>query len=331
MKSISYQRIATALLNNVRREYPHSHSGVFTSDKIFSVRAMHPIFYGCFDWHSSVHSHWSLLRVLELSDDHDLSESIISYFDSVFTVEKVAGECVYFQVSNNSGFERPYGWAWLLKLVAQLHLSSHSYARDWAGQLTPLADLLVDRLCKYLPKLRYPIRSGQHNNTAFALKLILDYAQAMNNKGLESLVCHKANEFYGADVASPYQEPGGEDFLSPSLQTALLMQQVLPNEHFPFWLSRYLPFGSHLSHSPLTAVVQSSDRTDGRLAHLDGLNLSRAWCMRSIALSFPEVSVISRRLNCLADQHLSAGSKHIHDDYMGEHWLGTFYLLALHP
>lgn len=330
MDNLQFEHIVSATLLHVRQEFPHSQSRVFESaEDLQTPSSVHPIFYGSFDWHSCVHSHWLLLHALERAPQGLQARQIEQHFNSHFTSPKVEAECDFFRRPAQAGFERPYGWVWLLKLVAQLKGSTLPQASQWLANLEPLAELLASRLKSYLPKLVYPIRSGQHNNTAFALLLALDYAQAFNDIEFDRLLQTLALSYFKEAVACPELEPGGEDFLSPTWQQALLMQRVLVPEEYRQWFSTYLLAPSVSASSRLFIPVQVSDRTDGRLAHLDGLNLSRAWCMTRISQSFAVGSDEHCRLTESAAQHLQASSAHLHDHYMGEHWLATFLFLAL--
>ncbi|PTT10572.1 MULTISPECIES: DUF2891 domain-containing protein [unclassified Pseudomonas] len=323
------QSIASALLKHVSRQYPHSQSRVFESATDFSEpRTVHPIFFGCFDWHSSVHAHWLLLRALELVPNSEIAPQIETHFNAQFTVENVRIEASFFSRSAQSGFERPYGWAWLLKLVTQLKVSRLPVSEIWHSRLDPLASLLSGAFQQYLPKLLYPIRSGQHNNTAFALLFALEYAEVHGRIETAVAIRAYASNFFGRDVACTRVEPGGEDFLSPLWQVAMLMQQVLPHNEYVSWLQRFLPEPSLWAGHSFLRPVSVSDRSDGRLAHLDGLNFSRAWCMKKVARSFPVGCIQQRLLFDSAIAHLKTSRNSIHLDYMGEHWLGSFLMLA---
>jgi hypothetical protein len=330
MKNLQLENIVSATLLHVRREFPHSQNRVFESaEDLQPPSNVHSIFYGSFDWHSSVHSHWLLLRALERAPQGRQARQIEQHFNSHFTSAKAESECAFFRQPAQAGFERPYGWAWLLKLVAHLKSSVLPQAAQWYTSLAPLAQLLASQLSDYLPKLIYPIRSGQHNNTAFALLLALEYAHALDDHELGRLLHERTLSFFLTDMACLNLEPGGEDFLSPIWQQALLMQRVLTPEDYQLWFSRFMSAFNFSAENRLFTPVQVSDRTDGRLAHLDGLNLSRAWCMGRIARSFAVGSVEHRRLIESTEHHLQASSSHLHDHYMGEHWLATFLFLAL--
>ena len=330
MNDIAIEHIVSGTLLHLCREYPHFLSRVFESvEDLQSPRQVHPVFYGSFDWHSSVHSHWLLLRALDRVPDGAHARTIVKHFNDHFTPVAVEGECAFFRRSDQAGFERPYGWAWLLKLSAQLKTSSLPQAGRWYATLAPLAELVVRRLVDYLPKLAYPIQTGQHNNTAFTLLLGLDYARALGDDPLERILSEHAISYFAQGPVYPEYEPGGEDFLSPTWQRALLMQRVLEPADYHAWLSSSLPLSEQARHPRLFIPVQVTDRRDERLAHLDGLNFSRAWCMREIARSFPSNSQEYHLLTHSARQHVQASQPHIYDHYMGGHWLATYLFLAL--
>lgn len=329
LDNVAFKRLVTSTLRHVRQEFPHSQSRVFESAEDFErPSAVHPIFYGSYDWHSCVHGYWLLARALEHPLDAELTRRIVQLFDEQFTPENVAKECLFFIRPAQQGFERPYGWAWLLKLTAQLSRCTHPHAARWFKHLSSLARVIAGRLQDYLPKLSYPIESGIHNNTAFSLLLALDYADSAGAVELQQLLRAKGLQFFGHQNRLPANEPGGEDFLSPTWQRALLMQQLLSASAYGDWLLGQFSQIDKAALELLTPVA-TTDRTDGRLAHLDGLNLSRAWCMRSISRSLDPKSSIHARLLEAADLHLEASENSLHDHYMGEHWLGTFLFLAL--
>lgn len=322
-------RLARIALGHVRREFPHSENIRLNSAADLAMpRENHPIFYGSYDWHSCVHSYWLLARLLRAHPALPERQAIIELFDVQLTAAKVAGELAYFLLPGRQGFERPYGWAWLLKLSHELAEVQQSLERDWSVALAPLAEEIAGRFVGYLPKLHYPIRSGNHANTAFALTLALDYAQQADDQVLRDMIVERAQHYFLADSAYPAWEPGGEDFLSPGWQEALLMQRVLPTQAFATWFSAFLPTLALGQPLHLLQPAGVSDRSDGRLAHLDGLNLSRAWCLRSLGRSLPDTDPRRVILNQAAQVHQRAGMAHLQDDYMGEHWLATFALLA---
>lgn len=323
--------LAGITLGHVRREYPHSETVRSQSalDEPRAPQVSHPIFFGSYDWHSCVHGHWLLARLLRRCPDSPEADRIIKLFNEAYTEQNVAGELAFFRLPGRAGFERPYGWCWLLKLYLELQglAGQVGQSRAWHLPLQPLAQEISERLGAYLPRLLYPIRSGTHNNTAFALLLALDYANACD-EGLHNQVQERARAYFANDRGYQGWEPGGEDFLSPGWQEALLMHRTLGAD-FTGWFDAFLPELTAGRPAALLAPVRVSDRSDGRLAHLDGLNLSRAWCMGEIASALPSGHASRQRLRAAAEEHLQAGAAHLQDDYMGEHWLATFLLLAL--
>jgi hypothetical protein len=312
---------ASIALGHVRREYPHKLDHVLTEDAdALPPRVLHPIFHGSFDWHSCVHGYWLLAHLLRRFPDMAPAGEVAALLDAMLTPDKVAGELAYLRRPASRGFERPYGWAWLLKLQAELehHGGGH------AAILRPLAAAFAAQLRAFLPALRYPQRVGTHSNTAFAIVLALDYA-AIADPPLEALLRGTAERLFRGDVACQAWEPDADAFLSPALIEADCMRRVLSAEDFAPWFAAFLP---HLAaDEPVTlfqpAVV--SDRSDGKIAHLDGLNFSRAWCWRNLAA----VPAESTRLLATAEAHLQAALPHVAGDYMGEHWLASFAVLAL--
>jgi len=316
-------RFAAIALGHVTREYPHKLDQVLEGpEDLLSPKALHPIFFGSFDWHSCVHGYWLLLRTLRLYPDMPSSVRIRTLADEMFAPEKVAGERAYLDRAYTGGFERPYGWAWLL----MLHAEMQRHEAVWADDLAPLAAAFADRFKAFLPKLTYPIRTGTHFNTAFALVLAGEWAAA-NDPALAALIGERGRAYYGEDRACPAWEPGGDDFLSGSLTEALLMKRALPREEFIIWFKLFLPDLADASPQSLFTPAFVSDRSDGKIAHLDGVNLSRAWCWRSLADALdPDLAALARTT---ADRHLEASLPHVAGDYMGEHWLATFAMLAL--
>src|SRR3954467_6474543 len=307
-------RFAAIALDHVTREYPHKLDHVMDGpEDVLGPRALHPIFFGSFDWHSCVHGWWLMLRVRRLFPGRPESRRIEALADGMLAPDKVAGELAYLDRAYTGGFERPYGWAWLLALhrEAQCHED-----RPWAEDLAPLARAFASRFLAFLPKLTYPIRAGTHFNTAFALILALEWAEE-NDPSLADLIRKRAQSWFGGDRNCPGWEPGGDDFLSPALIEALCMRRCLPERAFGPWFGGFLPRLDEGEPASLFTPAYVSDRSDGKIAHLDGVNLSRAWCWR--ALGRPEV----------AEAHLDASLPHVAGDYMGEHWLATFALLAL--
>lgn len=317
-------------LGHVLREYPHSENVRLNSAAdLATPRCAHPVFFGSYDWHSCVHSYWLLARLLDRFPNSDAAGEVVALFDEQLTVEKVERELAWLSAPGRGGFERPYGWAWLLRLQGALHVLRHPHAAAWKRNLQPLADLLSDSFIGYLSRLGFPVRAGTHTNTAFAMLFAYDYAERTGNTRLIEAVTGRGQAYYLADAGYHGWEPGGEDFLSPGWQEALLLQRVLGRGDFLEWFGSFLPELAEGRPASLFIPVEPLDRTDGRIAHLDGLNLSRAWCMRELALGLDEFDGRRDVLQAAALRHLQVGSAHLQDDYMGEHWLASFLLLAL--
>jgi hypothetical protein len=316
--------MARTALGHVTREYPHKLDHVLNGDEDAQTPCvLHPIFFGSFDWHSCVHGWWTLLTLRRLFPNIAEAAPIADLADETFTRAKVAAECAYLDRPLSRSFERPYGWAWLLAL----HLEGTRHAEPWGSELEPLARAFAARLKDYLAILTYPIRVGTHFNTAFALILSLDWADAFDSP-LAHQMRDRARHWFGADRDCQAWEPGGDEFLSPALIEALCMARTQP-ALFPLWFGQFLP--RLALHQPATLFTPAivSDRSDSKIAHLDGLNLSRAWCWRSLA---PLLTGTERAVALgAADSHLAAALPHISADYMGEHWLASFALLALSP
>jgi hypothetical protein len=322
------ERFARIALGHVGREYPNKPDHVLAGPQdARTPRELHPIFYGSYDWHSCVHSYWLLARVLRRFPDMPAGADIEALFDAQFTAEKVAAECAYLTAPEARGFKRPYGWAWLLKLAAELTLMP---GRDWSATLAPLAEAFAQRFRDFLPLATYPVRVGTHFNTAFGLRMAADYADATHDAALATLLRETALRWYAQDVDCPaWGEPSGDDFQSSALIEAECMRRLLPPEAFLPWFTRFLPRIEERQPPTLFAPATVSDRSDGKIAHLDGLNLSRAWCWRSLAHTLPADDPRRAIAAEAAQRHLAAGLPHIAGDYMGEHWLATFALLAL--
>ncbi len=315
---------AEIALGHVTREYPHKLDQVLEGpEDALPPRELHPIFFGSFDWHSCVHGYWLLLRTRRLFPNMSAAAGVGALLDEMLTEEKVRGELAYLDRAYTGGFERPYGWAWLLALHAEAQL----HPEPWADNLAPLAFAFAERFKSYLPKLTYPIRVGTHFNTAFALILALDWARG-NDPGLAELIRERSLYYYGRDRDCPAWEPGGDEFLSSALTEALCMRRT-QGDAFRKWFADFLPLLADGEPRSLFQPAFVSDRSDGKIVHLDGTNLSRAWCWRGIADALPpDWGEIARRA---ADTHLEASLPHVAGDYMGEHWLATFALLALEP
>jgi hypothetical protein len=314
---------ATIALGHVRQEYPNRLDQTLEdAADLLSPSRLHPIFYGSYDWHSCVHSHWMLARLLHRFPALPSGPAIQKLFDENVTAAKVAAECAYFQRPSAGGFKRPYGWAWLLKLHAELRRLD----APWAATLEPLAAIIVRRFTAWLPNATYPVRVGTHFNTAFGLRLAADHAEATGNVPFATLLRDTALRWYGDDRACPaWDEPGGDDFLSPALIEAECMRRLLPADDFAPWFKEFLPRLAQGEPARLFRPAIVADRADGRTAHLDGLNLSRAWCFRALAAALPAPDRLLRS----AEEHLDAALSHIADDYMGAHWLGSYVVLAL--
>jgi hypothetical protein len=329
MSSLSAETAAAfahIALGHVGREYPNKLDHVLDGPgHALEPHALHPIFFGSFDWHSCVHGYWTLATVLRRYPDIGGANTIRALFDEAFTAEKVEGECVYLRRPSTRGFERPYGWGWLLKLQAELL----THNEPWGRTLQPLADMIVQRFTDYLPRAAYPVRAGVHSNTAFALALASDYAEVADDEDLRALLEGKARAWYLADRDAQAWEPSGDDFLSPTLVEAECLRRLIPAEEFLPWFAAFLPRAAAREPRSLFTPATVTDRTDGKIVHLDGLNLSRAWCWREIAAALPPGDRLADAAEDAADRHLAASLPHVAGDYMGEHWLASFALLAL--
>lgn len=319
-------RLVQLPLKCLQQEYPNKLGQVLNdSSALLSPDELHPSFYGCFDWHSSVHGHWLLVRLLKQFPEMEQAPIIREKLNEQLTPENIEREIAFFQTKHNESFERTYGWAWLLKLHQELLTWEDPDAKIWAENLQPLADMVTGKYITFLPRLVYPIRSGEHINTAFGLTFAFDYAICTDNDTLQTIIRERAITFYATDRNYPLNyEPSGYDFLSGGLEEADLMRRILPTAEFEDWLNDFLPelFDKRFQ----LAVGKVSDRTDGKLVHLDGLNFSRAWCLYGLAQSNKKLS----HLKVIADQHLQHSLPVIVDgDYMGEHWLASFAVLAL--
>ena len=318
---------ARLALSHVEREYPNKLDHVLSdAGDLRAPAELHPLFFGSFDWHSCVHGYWLLATLLRRHPDLAESGTIRDLFARRISDDNVAREVAYLAQPMRGGFERPYGWAWLLMLAAEL---TRHPGEPWAATLAPLSDAIVERFTAFLPKATYPVRAGTHFNTAFALALALEYANAAGDAALHTLVGEKAIAWYGDDVECQAWEPAGDDFLSPALVEAECMRRVLSAPDFARWLDSFLPRLDASEPATLFEPVEVSDRSDGKIAHLDGLNLSRAWCWRTLAATWPETDGRRGVAQAAAGRHLAASLPHVAGDYMGEHWLATFALLAL--
>lgn len=322
LDSAEASRFAKLALKCVRQEYPNKLDHVMSGpQEVQTPKALHPSFYGCFDWHSAVHAHWMLARLLARFPELPEAKDIHQALDENLAPQSIAQEVAYFGQPNRKSFERTYGWAWLLELSAELQNQNSPDARRWAKQLQPLADAVTAALGTFLPRQTYPIRTGVHPNTAFSLRLALDYARAAHDDKLRALIEERARAYFAHDREAPISwEPSGEDFLSPALEEAALMARVLPAPEFAPWLRAFLP-GLLKTGKLAEAVV--SDRTDPKIVHLDGLNLSRADALYALARALGGKQ--AARLTALGDAHAQASLPHIASgSYEGEHWLATF-------
>ncbi len=325
-------QFARTALGHVTREFPNKPDHVLCGpNDARDPRALHPIFFGSFDWHSSVHGHWLLARLLRRYPQIPQAVAIRALFDSQFTAPNVEGELAYLARPYAGGFERPYGWAWLLMLAGELARHGTPEGARWSRTLFPLTEAFVDRFDRFLPLATYPVRAGVHSNTAFALLLALNYAREACNTRLEALCVEKAKVWYGGDTDFRPFEPSQDEFLSPSLVEAACMRAVLPANEFAPWLSSFLPHLAEGEPAALFVPATVSDRTDGKIAHLDGLNFSRAWCWRLINDALCADHPLRPRVEKTIGVLLESALPHVTGDYMGEHWLASFALLAIDP
>ncbi|MFN9202403.1 MAG: DUF2891 domain-containing protein [Gemmatimonas sp.] len=321
---------ARLALAHVRREYPNKLDHVLLGPAdVRGPAALHPVFHGSFDWHSCVHGYWLLATLRRVRPGISEAPAIDAQFEAQFTAENMAAERAYAAHPARGGFERPYGWAWLLMLAAELSRHDTPAAARWAAVLQPLADVFVARFMAFLPKATYPIRVGTHFNTAFALRLALEYADQRHHEAFGAQLRETARRWYEGDRDCQAWEPGGDDFLSSALIEAECRRVAMPADAFRTWFDAFLPRLAQGEPATLFRPATVSDRTDGKIAHLDGLNLSRAWCWRSIAAALPPADPRRRSAREAAEQHLRASLPYVAGDYMGEHWLATFALLAL--
>ncbi len=321
-------RFATAALECLHREYPNKISHVLIRDAdVDAPRRLTPAFYGCYDWHSAVHNHWLLARLARLFPETPFAPAAIHALRRSLSGENIHGEVVYLNGEGRQSFERPYGLAWLLQLAQELRQWDAPTARVLAGHLRPLEQLAAQRLADWLPKLPFPVRSGEHSQTAFALGLMIDYARAKNDRFFLEMLLARARAFYLADRNCPLQyEPSGEDFLSPGLAEADVMRRVLERAEFSEWFRNFVP-----KLPDEFQPVLSPDPSDPKFSHLDGLNLSRAWMLEGTASALPESDPQAAVLRSRAQAHSDTGLASVTGEhYVGAHWLGTFavYLLT---
>ena len=319
--------LAELPLNCINTQYPNKLGQTLENkEAIGEPQELHPAFYGCFDWHSSVHAHWSMVSLLKQFPDLKKAETIREKLKESLSAENIQGEIDYFKREQSDSFERTYGWAWLLKLAEEIETWNDPLADELGKNLAPLTDLIVKKYIEFLPKLNYPIRVGEHSNTAFGLSFAYDYANAVEHTELKELISERAKDFYLSDNNCPLTwEPGGFDFLSPCLEEVSIMSRVLPKNAFEMWLEDFLP--QLKSEDFDVKVGEVSDRTDGKLVHLDGLNFSRAWVFYGLINQYPDKF---SHLQEIADRHVAYSFPNlVGDSYEGGHWLGTFAIYAL--
>ncbi len=326
--STGMERFVDLALDCVDREYPNKIGHVMASDADAGTpRSLHPAFFGCFDWHSSVHGHW-LLAAAYFDPTFDVDrERIRDVLDRHLAPGPIAAEVDYLMADGRASWERPYGLAWLLQLAAELHAHAGDPDADrWAAALAPLEEACADRFLDWLPKLAYPIRTGEHSQTAFAFGLVWNWAEVTGRQDMWALIRNKSLEFYLTDLdASLAYEPSGQDFLSPILSEADLMTRVLSPARFAGWLEDFLPGIPHDGSADWLPLARVTDRADGKLAHLDGLNLSRAWNLLRIARALPDTDPRKRSVDAAARAHASSALAAVSDaHYAGGHWLGTY-------
>lgn len=320
-------RFANLALHCAHMEYPNKISHTLESDAdVRPPRELAPAFFGCYDWHSSVHGHWLLARLARQFPQAPFAADARSALAESLTPAHIAGEVAYFQTPGRASYERPYGLAWLLLLAAELRTWNDPQAMEWSQTLAPLEAEAAQHLRSWLPKLRYPIRVGEHSQTAFAFGLVHDWARITHDTGMQSLIESKARAFYASDTNCPLAyEPSGEDFLSPCLAEADLMRRILPAREYGQWLHRFLPIIPTHAKTAWLAPGEVTDRSDPKLAHLDGLNLSRSWMLLGIASGLPQGDRRSGALNAAAEAHAAAALPAVTGEhYEGGHWLGTF-------
>lgn len=321
------ERFAGLALACVGKEYPNKISHVLNSDAdVAPPRTLTPAFYGCYDWHSSVHGHWLLVRLAKTFPDAPFAKPAREALRKSLTAENLKQEAAYLGGTGRASFERPYGMAWLLQLIAELREWDDPQAREMLANLRPLEEGTLGRLKTWLPKLSHPVRIGEHNQSAFSLGLMLDYARATKNDEFAKLLTAKAREFYLADKdCSLNYEPSGEDFLSPCLGEADAMRRVLAPAEFAKWLGDFMPRIPTTAKADWLPVTVSPDPSDPKLAHLDGLNLSRAWMLEGIVSGLPADDARRPALVAAAEAHRRAGLAAVTGaHYEGGHWLGSF-------
>ena len=320
-------RFAALALDCVHRDYPNKISHVLSSPADARIpRELYPAFYGCFDWHSAVHGHWLLVRLLNTDPQTPYRGAILAALDRSFTAENIAAELAYFKAPERGGFERPYGTAWFLQLMTELRQADFPEAIAYVEALAPLETHIRDTTLVWLGKLAYPIRIGTHNQSAFAFALMLDWADATGDRVFRDALAAKSRAFHAGDVNCPLSyEPSGEDFLSPCLMEADLMRRVLTPDEFEVWLSAFLPQIPADGDGGWLAPGIVLDPSDGKLVHLEGVNLSRAWALEGIASALPPDDPRITALRAAAKVHKETGIAAVSaDHYAGSHWLASF-------
>ena len=319
-------RLVELPLKCIGTEYPNKLNQTLNDvSELGEPSALHPAFYGCFDWHSSVHGHWMLIRLLKEFPALERSNYIRTKLAENISSENILKELEYFKRESEKSYERTYGWAWLLKLAEELHNWNDPLAIELSESLQPLTDLVVERYMDFLPRLAYPVRVGEHPNSAFGLAFAWDYSVSAGDTVFSNLIRKYSTRFFIEDSGCPYGwEPGGYDFLSPCLEEADLMRRILPDKEFDEWLRKFLP--DLFDPSFYLEPAKVYDRTDGKLVHLDGLNFSRAWCLYGLASRSDDLA----HLSIIADNHLAFSLGSVVDgSYAGEHWLASFAVYAL--
>ena len=320
-------RFAALALKCVHQEYPNKIAHVLASDDdVLPPRKLTPAFCGCFDWHSAVHGHWLLVRLARLYPDAPFAMQAKEALSRSLTAEKIAAEVSYLSATDRASFERPYGLAWLLQLAAELGEWDDPRAGEWLKALAPLEEIAICRFKSWLPKLSHPVRSGEHSQTAFALGLALDWARTSGDPKAEELIESRVGDFFLRDRDAPLSyEPSGEDFLSPCLAEADLVRRILPPAEFAKWLESFLPGIPGDGGSGWLEPGVVTDPTDGKLVHLDGLNLSRAWMLEGIASGLPRNDPRIPALRAAAAAHAESGLRSVTGEhYEGGHWLASF-------
>lgn len=324
-------QLASMPLKCINQEYPNKTAHVINTEKdaVLTPKELHPSFYGCFDWHSSVHGHWMLVRLLRTVPDLENKDKIISILDESFSPEKIKEEASYFtkyQVAQN--FERTYGWAWILKLDEELARWNHPKAKIWHQNLKPLTDEILRLWKAYLPKQTYPNRTGVHPNTAFAMSFAIDWARQVGDKSFEKELSEKAKIFYLNNTKTPaYLEPDGSDFFSPSLEIAELMSRILPQKDFEKWLNQ---FYEKRSLENIEQIPIISDVNDYQTVHLVGLSFSKAWAMKNIINALPEKNTIRKQFEISREKFIENSLPIIFQgNYGGDHWLASFAVYAI--